>query len=128
MEGEPEWGSPAALRGSPLPEPIWSPYSRGKPGGLREPELPYGYPVASQRLLRCEQASACVARSRRRRAGVAEWQTRQTQNLLPVREWGFKSLHPHQSGLPPTKIGRLAPTVDGLRKARAQGGDERSEI
>jgi hypothetical protein len=62
------------------------------------------------------------------RAGVAEWQTRQTQNLLPVREWGFKSLHPHQSGLPPTKIGRLAPTVDGLRKARAQGGDERSEI
>jgi hypothetical protein len=29
-------------------------------------------------------------------AGVAEWQTRQTQNLLPVREWGFKSLHPHQ--------------------------------
>src|SRR5689334_18024416 len=28
-------------------------------------------------------------------AGVAEWQTRQTQNLLPVREWGFKSLHPH---------------------------------
>src|SRR5262249_51517569 len=21
----------------------------------------------------------------------------QTQNLLPVREWGFKSLHPHQS-------------------------------
>ncbi len=51
-----------------------------------------------------------------------------TQNLLPVREWGFKSLHPHQSGLPPTKIGRLAPTVDGLRKARAQDGDERSEI
>src|SRR5205814_3643735 len=32
----------------------------------------------------------------RPRAGVAEWQTRQTQNLLPVREWGFKSLHPHQ--------------------------------
>src|SRR5437588_10277801 len=61
-------------------------------------------------------------------AGVAEWQTRQTQNLLPVREWGFKSLHPHQSGLPPTKIGRRAPTVDGLRKARAQGGDERGEI
>ena len=30
-------------------------------------------------------------------AGVAEWQTRQTQNLLPVREWGFKSLHPHQT-------------------------------
>lgn len=30
-------------------------------------------------------------------AGVAEWQTRQTQNLLPVREWGFKSLHPHQA-------------------------------
>src|SRR5439155_21579049 len=29
-------------------------------------------------------------------AGVAEWQTRQTQNLLPVREWGLKSLHPHQ--------------------------------
>jgi predicted DNA-binding transcriptional regulator AlpA len=27
---------------------------------------------------------------------VAEWQTRQTQNLLLVREWGFKSLHPHQ--------------------------------
>src|SRR5213082_484324 len=26
------------------------------------------------------------------------------------------------------KNGRLAPTVDGLRKARAQGGDERSEI
>jgi hypothetical protein len=29
-------------------------------------------------------------------AGVAEWQTRQTQNLLPATEWGFKSLHPHQ--------------------------------
>ena len=29
-------------------------------------------------------------------AGVAEWQTRQTQNLLSVRTWGFKSLHPHQ--------------------------------
>src|SRR5437660_9588093 len=48
--------------------------------GYHGPELPYGYPAASQRLLRCEQASACGARSRRRRAGVAEWQTRQTQN------------------------------------------------
>lgn len=37
-----------------------------------------------------------AAASRVARAGVAEWQTRQTQNLLPVREWGFKSLHPHQ--------------------------------
>ena len=27
---------------------------------------------------------------------MAEWQTRQTQNLLPVREWGFKSLLGHQ--------------------------------
>ena len=32
-------------------------------------------------------------------AGVAEWQTRQTQNLLSVRTWGFKSLHPHQTAM-----------------------------
>ena len=36
----------------------------------------------------------------------------QTQNLLPVREWGFKSLHPHQrlaSGLALRHLG-LAPS------------------
>ena len=33
-------------------------------------------------------------------AGVAEWQTRQTQNLLSERTWGFKSLHPHQLTMP----------------------------
>jgi hypothetical protein len=27
---------------------------------------------------------------------VAEWQTRQTQNLLSVRTWEFKSPRPHQ--------------------------------
>src|SRR5262245_298234 len=32
------------------------------------------------------------------RAGVAEWQTRQTQNLLSDRTWEFKSPRPHQSG------------------------------
>jgi hypothetical protein len=31
-----------------------------------------------------------------RRAGVAEWQTRQTQNLLSERTWEFKSPRPHQ--------------------------------
>ena len=30
-------------------------------------------------------------------AGVAEWQTRQTQNLLSERTWEFKSPRPHQS-------------------------------
>jgi hypothetical protein len=30
------------------------------------------------------------------RAGVAEWQTRQTQNLLSERTWEFKSPRPHQ--------------------------------
>ena len=32
----------------------------------------------------------------RRLAGVAEWQTRQTQNLLSERTWEFKSPRPHQ--------------------------------
>ena len=30
------------------------------------------------------------------KAGVAEWQTRQTQNLLSERTWEFKSPRPHQ--------------------------------
>jgi hypothetical protein len=37
-----------------------------------------------------------VLAAKRPPAGVAEWQTRQTQNLLSERTWGFKSLHPHQ--------------------------------
>jgi hypothetical protein len=32
-----------------------------------------------------------------RQAGVAEWQTRQTQNLLSERTWEFKSPRPHQA-------------------------------
>ena len=28
-------------------------------------------------------------------AGVAKWQTRQTQNLFYASKWGFKSLHRH---------------------------------
>ena len=32
-----------------------------------------------------------------RQAGVAEWQTRQTQNLLLERAWRFKSSRPHQA-------------------------------
>ena len=35
-----------------------------------------------------------------RAAGVAEWQTRQTQNLLSVRTWEFKSPRPHQQNQP----------------------------
>ena len=31
------------------------------------------------------------------RAGVAEWQTRQTQNLLSERTWEFKSPRPHHA-------------------------------
>src|SRR5438270_5031174 len=34
--------------------------------------------------------------AREARAGVAERQTRQTQNLLSVRTWEFKSPRPHQ--------------------------------
>jgi hypothetical protein len=35
-------------------------------------------------------------------AGVAEWQTRQTQNLLSERTWEFKSPRPHHPKMPHT--------------------------
>ena len=56
-------------------------------------------------------------------AGVAEWQTRQTQNLLPVREWGFKSLHPHQ----PEPVMALD-TLSYARRLKASGfSDQQAE-
>jgi hypothetical protein len=52
---------------------------------------------------RCLSAAAAVDRSSGAgivggavAAGVAEWQTRQTQNLLSERTWEFKSPRPHQ--------------------------------
>src|SRR5207237_9496481 len=81
----------------------------------RDPDLHGGPPILLCQRSACRAAAstraarAALTRSRagplastgsrmqiRPGAGLAEWQTRQTQNLLPVREWGFKSLHPHQ--------------------------------
>src|SRR5437870_8815472 len=74
---------------------------RGDPPKLRLPRRSADQAVASTRAGNVGGGLRLLSRPGRactfeQRAGVAEWQTRQTQNLLPVREWGFKSLHPHQ--------------------------------
>jgi hypothetical protein len=42
---------------------------------------------------------------------VAEWQTRQTQNLLSVRTWEFKSPRPHHINQSVTELFKRVMTV-----------------
>ena len=66
-------------------------------------------PRSGGRATRLSRAGASTML--RRRAGVAEWQTRQTQNLLSERTWEFKSPRPHQ----------VLPALDPGKKQRVQG-------
>ena len=53
------------------------------------------------------------------RAGVAKWQTQQTQNLPPARAWGFKSLLRHQAKTPEKM--RCSYAFDGVRGRQGLG-------
>ncbi len=55
------------------------------------------------------------------RAGVAEWQTRRTQNPLAARPCGFDSLLRHQELFQKTINNRDLPGIFKLRRTRGIG-------